>query len=89
MKIHSRRGALSSGCHLCHSYTNYKNMKNYLKNWSLIRFFRLLIGVFIIVQSVYIEQWFLLGVGVLYSIMPLLNISSCGVGKCGVPNNRS
>lgn len=63
-------------------------MKNYLKNWNLPRLLRLLIGLFIIIQSIYIEQWFLLGVGVLYSLMPMLNISSCGVGKCAVPKRR-
>lgn len=60
-----------------------------LKKWTFIRAVRLLIGLFIIVQSIYIEQWLLLGVGVLYSLMPLLNISSCGVGKCAVPSNRT
>lgn len=63
-------------------------MKNYLKNWNLPRLLRLLIGLFIIIQSIYIEQWFLLGVGFLYSLMPILNISSCGVGKCAVPKRR-
>lgn len=63
-------------------------MRNILNNWNAARLLRLAIGIFICIQSIYIEQWFLLAVGVLYSLMPILNISSCGVGKCATPRRR-
>lgn len=57
-------------------------MKNYLRNWNFMRLLRLAMGVFIIVQGFMDNQWMFVGLGALFSLMPLLNIGCCGVSGC-------
>ncbi len=53
-----------------------------------MRALRLIIGVVIVIQGAYESQWILLGLGAIFSLMPLFNISMCGVGGCEVPQHR-
>lgn len=55
-----------------------------MKNWNLMRVFRLLLGVYIIADGIYTRQWIFVVVGILFSLMPLLNIGCCPAGNCGV-----
>lgn len=64
-------------------------MKNYLKNWNLMRVLRLALGVFIIVQGIQAQQWLFVGLGGLFSLMPLLNIGCCGTSGCNTPVRRT
>lgn len=57
-------------------------MKNYLKNWNIMRVLRLALGIFIIVQGIMAKEWLLAGLGGLFLLMPLLNIGCCGVSGC-------
>lgn len=60
-------------------------MKNtILSNWNFIRFFRLGLGIFIIVQSVIAKDWAMGLLGILFTMMPVFNIGCCGVGGCAV-----
>lgn len=63
-------------------------MKNYLRNWTIMRFLRLLIGVIIIIQGAYENQWMIVGLGALFTLLPLFNVSACGMGSCGVSPRR-
>lgn len=64
-------------------------MKNYLRNWNLMRVLRLALGVFIIVQGIQAQQWLLVGLGGLFSLMPLLNIGCCGTSGCNTPVRKT
>lgn len=64
-------------------------MKNYVKNWDFMRFVRLVIGVVITVQGVVVGQWLIVGVGALFTLLPLFNVSTCGTGGCEVPRKRN
>ena len=47
-----------------------------------MRFFRLAIGIFIVVQGIIISEWVFVAAGVLFAMMPILNIGCCGVAAC-------
>ena len=54
-----------------------------------MRVLRLAIGVFIIVQSVITKDWLFVGAGVLFSLMPIMNIGCCGASGCNTPVRKS
>jgi hypothetical protein len=58
-------------------------------NWNFMRFFRLALGIVIIVQSVMARDWTMGILGGLFTIMPLFNIGCCGVGGCATPNRKN
>ncbi|HRD57337.1 MAG TPA: hypothetical protein PK504_04775 [Ferruginibacter sp.] len=60
-------------------------MKNYLRNWNFMRFLRLAMGVFIIVQGVQTQQWLFIILGALFTLMPLLNVGCCAASGCNAP----
>ncbi|MEP7108804.1 MAG: hypothetical protein ABI760_12500 [Ferruginibacter sp.] len=60
-------------------------MKGILRNWNFMRFFRLAIGIAIIVQSVISRDWVIGVMGVLFTCMPIFNVGCCGVGGCANP----
>lgn len=64
-------------------------MKNYLRNWDFMRVLRLAIGIFIIVQSVITKDWLFVGAGVLFSLMPIMNIGCCGASGCNTLVRKS
>lgn len=65
-------------------------MKNYLKNWNFIRVLRLAVGVFIIVQGSMANEWLLVGLGAMFSLMPIMNWGCCGAATCSTtPQKRN
>lgn len=66
-----------------------KAMRNYLRNWDLMRVLRLGLGILIIVQGVMAKEWLLVGLGGLFALMPLMNIGCCGPTGCSTPAPRS
>lgn len=67
-------------------------MKNYIKQWTLIRLLRLIIGIVVIVQGIMINEWLVVGTGAVFSLLPLFNMNLCDVGACGLSpqaQNRS
>lgn len=56
-----------------------------LGNWNFMRFFRLALGIGIIVQSAIARDWTMLVVGLLFTTMPVFNIGCCGTGGCATP----
>lgn len=67
----------------------HKKMNRYLRNWNYMRLLRLALGIFIIVQGIIEQQWLLVAMGSLFSLMPLMNIGCCGVSGCNTPISRS
>lgn len=54
-----------------------------------MRVLRLAIGIFIIVQSVVVRDWLFVGAGVLFSLIPIMNIGCCGASGCNTPVRKS
>lgn len=68
---------------------NYNLIRhNIFNNWTLFRFIRLALGIFIIVEGIRSEMWMMMGLGVLFSLLPLLNMGGCSTGNCAVPTNE-
>lgn len=64
-------------------------MIHYLKTWDFMRVLRLALGIFIIVQSAVARDWFFVGAGVLFSLMPVMNIGCCGASGRNTPIRKS
>ncbi len=60
-----------------------------LNNWNILRFIRLALGIAITVQGALAGSWSFAILGVLLTIMPLLNYGSCNNGACAVPPRKS
>ena len=58
-------------------------------NWNFIRFIRLALGIFIIVQSIIAKDWPIGLLGIVFTAMPLCNIGCCRAGACSVPTKKS
>lgn len=54
-----------------------------------MRVLRLALGIFIIVQGVVARDWLFIGAGVLFSLMPILNIGCCGASGCNTPVRKN
>jgi len=54
-------------------------------NWNALRFFRLILGVTVIVQGIFTHDWMIGLFGVVFASMPLFNYGCCGVNGCAVP----
>lgn len=52
-------------------------MKDYLRNWNVIRAIRLVFGIVIMVQAFHYSEWGLLLLGGVFTALPLFNIG-CG-----------
>ena len=64
-------------------------MKNYLTTWNFMRVLRLALGIFVIAQGIQTKEWWLVAMGGLFSLMPLLNIGCCGVSGCNTSISKS
>ena len=47
-----------------------------------MRVLRLVLGIYVIVQGIQVQQWLFVAFGVVFALMPLLNIGCCGVSSC-------
>ncbi len=57
-------------------------LQRILRNWNLMRFIRLLLGIMIIIQSINHKDYLFAFVGLLFAGMALANIGCCGTGGC-------
>lgn len=64
-------------------------IKSYLKKWNINRILRLAMGIFVIVQGAIVKDWLLVGTGVLFSLMPIMNIGYCNASGCNTPIRKS
>ena len=49
-----------------------------LSNWTFMRFFRLAIGIAILVQAVITKDLLFAFAGILFTAMPVFNVGCCG-----------
>ena len=59
-------------------------INNILYNWNLSRFIKLALGVFMFIDGIRTESWILVGLSLVFLLMPLLNIGCCSTGNCAV-----
>ena len=59
-------------------------MKIILNGWNFLRVFRLLIGIAVIVQGVFIKDTSFIVLGILFSLMTVLNVGCCAGNHCSV-----
>lgn len=65
---------------------DYKLIQHNLFNgWNIFRLIRLAVGAFIIFEGIRTEMWMILGIGILFSLLALLNMGACATGNCAVP----
>ena len=62
-------------------------MKNYFRNWNIIRLLRLLVGIFVMIQAVISGEWVFIFLGGLFALMPLMNVG-CGASGCQIPQTK-
>lgn len=63
-------------------------MKNYLKNWNIIRLLRLIVGIFVVIQGIIAREWMFVFLGGLFALMPLMNVG-CGTSGCQTPRYKN
>lgn len=64
------------------------DMKNYFSNWSFMRVFRLVLGIIILAQGIDANQWLIIAMGAIFTLLALTN-SGCGMnGSCAIPPSR-
>ncbi|HUH73173.1 MAG TPA: hypothetical protein VLZ75_02085 [Chitinophagales bacterium] len=63
-------------------------MKDYLRNWNIMRFIRLALGIAIIIQGVQASEWMFIVLGAMFSLMPIFNLG-CSSGNCSIPKDKS
>ena len=63
-------------------------MKNYIRSWSFMRLFRLVMGVIITIQGWDGGYWWIVGIGIVFAVLPLLNVNTCNTHVCRMPRSR-
>lgn len=63
-------------------------MKNYIRQWTLQRLLRLIIGMVVVTQGVVSEVWMIAVLGGVFAVMALFNVSACATGRCAVPSRQ-
>ncbi|WP_410221141.1 hypothetical protein [Pedobacter sp.] len=63
-------------------------MKNYLANWNIIRFVRLVMGIIITLNGALTHEWMILVLGGVFTLTAILNINTCATGNCTFPGAK-
>ncbi len=56
-----------------------------LSSWNFMRFLRLGLGIFILIQAVIVKDWTMGFLGIMFTLMPVFNVGCCGAGGCAAP----
>lgn len=67
---------------------NQTMIKNYLSRWNWVRIIRLIAGIWVIAEGVRVGEWWFVGLGALFALMPIMNVG-CGATGCAVPRSRT
>jgi hypothetical protein len=57
-------------------------------NWSFMRAIRLILGIFIIIQSVQSQQYIMIIPGVIFALMAIFSVGCCGNNGCTIPTKN-
>lgn len=64
-------------------------MKDYIRGWNVMRLFRLVMGIIIVIQGVDAGYWMIVGIGIVFAALSLLNVSTCNTPICKTSYSRS
>jgi len=54
--------------------------------WNFLRWLRLSIGIFILIEGIISGVGMFILLGVIFTLMPLLNMGCCSTSSCGIDN---
>ena len=60
-----------------------------VQGWNWMRILRLMAGLAITIQGVYVADWWFVIAGLLFTALALLNMGCCAGSGCGYTNNTS
>ncbi|MBL7997328.1 MAG: hypothetical protein JNL32_01700 [Candidatus Kapabacteria bacterium] len=60
-------------------------MMNYIRTWDAVRTLRLVMGLLIIIEGMSVQDWMMVFIGVVFTLMPIYNIGCCCTSGCSVP----
>jgi ABC-type polysaccharide/polyol phosphate export permease len=60
-------------------------LKTLFTNWNFMRAIRLILGVFIIIQSFQSQQYLMMIPGVIFAAMAIFSVGCCGDNGCEIP----
>jgi hypothetical protein len=63
-------------------------LKTIFTNWNFMRAIRLILGVFIIIQSFQTQQYIMIIPGVIFALMALFSVGCCGSNGCAIPTKK-
>lgn len=63
-------------------------IRNYFRNWNVIRIIRLVAGIWIAIEGVRSGEWLFVLMGGLFALMPLMNVGCGSTAGCGMPPRR-
>jgi ABC-type polysaccharide/polyol phosphate export permease len=63
-------------------------LKTIFTNWNFMRAIRLILGVFIIIQSFQSQQYLMIIPGVIFASMALFSVGCCGYNGCAIPTKK-
>lgn len=63
-------------------------MKSYFKNWNLLRIVYFGLGIYVIVQGFFSEEYLWVLLGAFFLLMPVFNIGCYG-GNCSAPRTKN
>lgn len=63
-------------------------MKAYFSTWNFMRYFRLGIGLLILIQGIHAMEWIIIAMGAIFTVFAFTN-TGCGInGSCSVTSPR-
>jgi hypothetical protein len=63
-------------------------LKTIFTNWNFMRAIRLILGVYIIIQSLQTQQYIMIIPGVIFATMALFSVGCCGNNGCAIPTKK-
>ncbi|MBC5841786.1 hypothetical protein H8R23_10250 [Flavobacterium sp. F-380] len=63
-------------------------LKILFTNWNFMRAIRLILGVYIIIQSFQTQQYLMIILGVVFTVMALFSVGCCGNNACAIPSKK-
>lgn len=62
-------------------------MKNYFKNWNILRFIYFGLGIYVVIQGLLSEEYLWVLLGGFFLLLPVFNIGCYG-GSCSIPETK-
>lgn len=56
--------------------------------WHLMRWLRLIFGIFFIIQAIQMRDWLIGIAGGFFLVTSIINIGCCGAGRCAAPMRK-